>query len=225
MPNNTYDSKGGYTGYNRNNADREAHDFYATAPWEVTNFINLIGLTDYVNDNNKNILEPSAGNGAMIRGMLDAGIKENLITATDLIDYQNKIETRVDIKAGDEYNFLKDTYPVTECDIIIMNPPFKNNYEFITKALTIAKEKVIVFNRVQLLEGIKRYEALYENCQLTDVYVYVNRVNCYTSGEIDLNAAASPQCYAWFVWDKTIQKDYPSLHWIKRIEKKDIHFS
>ena len=60
-----------YAGYDRNNKEREALDYYATPSKEVTNI-----LQEFDKDTNKlssvKILEPCCGGGHMVQGILDA---------------------------------------------------------------------------------------------------------------------------------------------------------
>ena len=61
-----YDKKGGYAGYNKNNKERVALDYYATPTEEVVNILNIISPTFETEDV---ILEPCCGGGHMIRGI------------------------------------------------------------------------------------------------------------------------------------------------------------
>lgn len=57
-----YSKKGLLNGYKKNNKEREALDYYATPPEEVTNILEILNL----DLNNCTILESCAGGGHML---------------------------------------------------------------------------------------------------------------------------------------------------------------
>lgn len=74
------------------------------------------------------ILEPSAGDGAIIRKLIEYGIDPNLIMAVEINNKRAKIiskEFSVDIFCKD---FMLLDFPC-EFDQIYMNPPFENNQD------------------------------------------------------------------------------------------------
>ena len=119
---------------------------------------------------------------------------------------------------GDEYDFLKDGYPIDCADVIIMNPPYSILEPFLIRALEIATDKLIVLCRMQVLEGEGRYEKIFINNPPTAVYQYVDRIQCWKNGEKPEGSSA--QGYCWVVWDKTVKSDAPTLHWLRRWDKK-----
>jgi len=189
-------------GYNKNHKDREVNDFYATPPEEVCNILQY----EKVNDT---ILEPCCGMGHMAKGILkyNADIK---IIATDLIE-RGYGESGLD--------FLSNNYPYTkDIKTIIMNPPFKLIEEFVNKALEIAEEKTILFARNQFIESQSRYENIFKDNPPIRIYQYVDRVACAKHGDFD-KKLSSNMAFSWFVWDKTSNKDYTELKWIRRMDK------
>lgn len=66
-------------------------------------------------------------------------------------------------------------------DNIITNPPYKYAKEFIEKALETSNNKVAMFCKIQLLEGVSRYE-LFKNSPLKTVYVFTKRQNPLRNG-------------------------------------------
>lgn len=134
------------------------------------------------------------------------------ITATDLHPHQKILES-LNIKTGEEYDFLADNYPIEESDWIIMNPPFATIEPFCIRALEIAQKGVIMFARLQFLEGISRYENILKDNPPSGIWIYVDRIQCWKEGIEP--SGSSAQCYGWFVWDKTgVVKN--QLNWIKR---------
>lgn len=206
-----------YSGYNRNNKDRQAEDYYATPPWEVTNILNILNL-DF---NNLEILEPCCGGGHMIEGinkyLEQKGQAPKRLTGLDLIDRKYRHE-----KWHTFYNldFLKQTTEALRSDIVIMNPPFKEFGEFTKKALGYARKYLIVLGRTQALEGKSRFKDVFSETPPSDVYIYVDRINCWKDG-VEPTSTGSAS-YAWFVWDKTDSAATPRLHWITRTTQEEI---
>jgi hypothetical protein len=120
-------------------------------------------------------------------------------------------------ETGYGFDFLSDDYPHDSVDVIIMNPPYSTLEPFLIRALEIAKNKLIVLCRMQVLEGEGRYEKIFIDNPPTDIYQYVDRIQCWKNGEKPTGSSA--QGYCWVVWDKTQPNDCPRLHWIRRSDK------
>jgi hypothetical protein len=121
-----------------------------------------------------------------------------------------------------ELDFFADDYPNNEADWIIMNPPYGVIEPFTIRALEIAKKGVIMLARLQFLEGEGRYEKILQYNPPTDVYIYVDRVQCWKDGLKPDGSSA--QAYAWFIWDRTKSNEYlvePKIHWIRRADKNN----
>ena len=215
-----YNKKGIYAGYDKNHKERDALDYYSTPVEEVTNILNVLRI-DF---SYETILEPCAGGGHMIKGILnyidEAKCNGTLICASDI----QKRETIFDdtyppIATGKEYDFLSDKYPfVDNIDYIIMNPPYAVIEPFTMKALGIANKGVLMLGRLQFLEGEKRYLNILKSFPPSDVYVYVDRISCYKNGN-DKEKMASAQAYAWFYWDLKQEIKDTKIHWIRRADK------
>lgn len=63
-----------------------------------------------------------------------------------------------------------------------MNPPYSVIEPFVIRTLEIAKKGVIMLSRLQFLEGVGRYENILKHNPPTDVYVYVDRIQCWKNG-------------------------------------------
>ena len=111
-------------------------------------------------------------------------------------------------------DFLADDYPIDNVDIIIMNPPYSTIEPFLIRALEIAQDKLIVLCRTQVLEGSGRYEKIFKDNPPTDIYQYVDRIQCWKGGVKP--SGTSAQAYCWLVWDKKAPAAAPKLHWIRR---------
>lgn len=210
-----YNTQGLLNGYKKNNKEREELDYYATPSQEVTNILDILSL----NLDCQTVLEPCAGGGHMVQGILEYTNKNNqhpILIATDVKDRNGGFD-----KVGTEFDFLSDSYFCGSDDVnyIIMNPPYSTIEPFVIRGLEIAQNGLLVLGRLQFLEGKSRYENLLKNNPPTDVYVYVDRIKCFKNGDFT-QTEASAQAYAWFYWDKGKLHDnnnvITNLHWIRR---------
>lgn len=183
-------------------------DYYAT-PFNATECL-LNALEDIGESlNNDTILEPSAGEGHIVKVLKDF-YPSNKITANDIAFR----DSRLGIKVNGGIDFLSYE-PHHKFDTIITNPPFALAQEFIEKALTLANHYVIMFAKIQLLEGDKR-RRMFDNSPLKYVYVFSKRVNPLRNGETtDENGKpwATTTCFAWFVWEKGYEGE-PVVRWL-----------
>lgn len=204
-----YTTKGLYNGYDKKHKERDKTDYYATPTAEVKNILETLGI----NFDGLTILEPCAGGGHMLKGIKEYA-PNAIIYATDFTKHP-RIED-FDILTGEEYDFLADNYnlPDENIDWIIMNPPYSTIEPFTIRALEIANNGVIMLARLQFLEGSGRYDKILKDNPPTDVYVYVDRVQCWKNG--DKPEGSSAQAYAWFIWDKTQTEKETKVHWIRR---------
>ena len=102
-----------------------------------------------------------------------------------------------------------------ETDNVITNPPFSLFQEFAQKALSISKNKVALFGKLQALEGYKRASFI-EKSPLETVYVFKKRINPMRNGkDCDENGKkwASTMAFAWFVWRKGYE-GLPQIKWL-----------
>lgn len=187
---------------------RVENDYYAT-PFSATeallNALNESGETL----SSGTILEPSAGEGHIVKVLKDF-YPYNEIVANDIAYRSSRLG--IDVNGG--IDFL-NYEPHRKFDTIITNPPFALAQEFIEKALELSNHYVIMFAKIQLLEGDKRRK-MFDNSPLKYVYVFSKRVNPLRNGEAtDENGKpwASTMCFAWFVWEKDYEGE-PIIRWI-----------
>ncbi len=182
--------------------ERVDNDFYATPTSAVEAILNEVKL-------NGSILEPAAGQGHISK-VLKQYYPYSEIVSTDLVQREGRFG--IPIQGGVDfltYNFNR------KFDNIITNPPFTLAQEFIERALELSNDKVIMFAKIQLLEGSKRRE-MFDNSPLKYVYVFTKRVNPLRNGEeLDEKGKpwASTMCFAWFVWEKG-NKTEPIIRWL-----------
>ena len=218
-----YTNKGLYNAYDKNHKERDKLDYYATPTVEVINILNELNI-DFLN---QTILEPCVGGGHMANG-IDSYIITKYQTPEEIksircigTDIKNRgyVNEEWDLEYG--LDFFADDYPYDEADWVIMNPPYGVIEPFTIRALDIAKKGVILLGRLQFLEGEGRFEKILQFNPPTDVYVYVDRIQCWKDGLKPDGSSA--QAYAWFVWDREKNNEYlvePRVHWIRRADKK-----
>jgi hypothetical protein len=176
------------------NRERVENDFYATPQTSVDALLEVeaIGYP---------ALEPSCGNGAISK-ILEL---EGEVESTDLV-YRG-------FGKGDT-DFLTTQWP-DRFLTVITNPPFNLFTEFVKKGLEVTTNKLILFGKLQALEGEKRATYL-ATTPLRTVYVFKKRQNPLRNGSaVDENGKpwASTMAFAWFVWEKGyIGK--PQIEWI-----------
>ena len=210
-----YTNKGLYNKYDRNNKEREKLDYYATPTTEVINILKTLNI-DF---SDCSILEPCVGGGHMAEGIETYliyynGSNNTFTIGTDIMDrgYKNPCW---ELKYGKDYDFFSDDYPYDNVEWIIMNPPYSVIEPFVIRALEIANKGIIMLARLQFLEGAGRYENILKENPPTDVYVYVDRIQCWKDGVKPDGSSA--QAYAWFIWDKSKTEKDTKVHWIRRI--------
>jgi len=180
-----------YVGHNER-SDREKDDFYPT-PSEATQ-----ALMDRQKFEG-NIYECACGNGAMSEVMIKNGYN---VHSSDLIDRGY---------GKSNINFLTQDYSIMDIDNIITNPPFNLSTEFTIRALSLAKKKVCMLNKLSYLEGIKRKEFIFDKNKLEKVLVFSRRVPF--KKESTNTKAAGLMAFAWFIYDVNYNGK-PTIDWI-----------
>ncbi len=176
---------------------RVEHDFYATPPQSTKSLLDLVELKG-------SILEPACGQGH-ISEVLKEYYPNNEIISTDLIDRG--------YGTGD-IDFLTHDYG-RKFSNVITNPPFKYMKEFTLKALEISTDKVIMFGKIQFLEGKGRRD-FFRNSPLKYVYVFSERQNPLRNGSAydnDGKKLSTVMCFAWFIFEHGYTGE-PTLRWI-----------
>ena len=198
-----YSKKGLYSAYDKNHKERDALDYYSTPTEEVLNILEVMQL-----DINGTILEPCCGGGHMVKGIQQ--YTNAPIIASDIKDRGFRDDN---ITLAYEQDYLSDDYPFFTADYVIMNPPFKLIEPFIIRSLEIAQKGILMFGRLQFLEGQNRYKNILKDNPPSDVWVYIDRVACFKNGDTSIKPD-SVQAYAWYYWDKTTSTKETKLHWL-----------
>lgn len=215
-----YTNNGLYNAYKKNNKERAELDYYATPTPEVINILDTLKY-DFTK---KTILEPCVGGGHMLNGIIEYCEKNNQTPAKYIgTEWANRGYTNPKAEITYGLDFLADDYPINQADVIIMNPPYATLEPFLIRALEIAQDKLIVLCRTQVLEGVGRYKNIFSINPPTDIYQYIDRIQCWRNGKKPQGSSA--QAYCWLVWDiKKIalnkqvgaENIHPQLHWIHR---------
>lgn len=176
-----------------NNRERVKNDYYAT-PFEATRAILAKEEIIYP------VLEPACGEGHIAKLLEGPG----RVVARDLVPRGYGYKGSWDfLEARDHFS------------TIITNPPFSLFLEFAQKGLELATKKLILFGKIQALEGVKRATFL-ENSPLRTVYVFKKRVNPLRNGSpVDEKGKkwASTMCFAWYVWEVGYTGK-PQIEWL-----------
>ena len=193
--------------------DRVDDDYYVTPPSATKVFLESFGLNDC-----KTILEP-----ACEEGHISKEIEKHFTSLGYSVGTEVEIDSTDLVDRGygkGDIDFL-DLHEKFKYDCIITNPPFKLAKEFIQKALSLSNKYVIMFAKIQLLEGIGRKE-LFEKSPPKYIYVFRNRINPLRNGNpLDEKGKpwASTMCFAWFVWEIGFTGE-PTIRWLQT-NKKD----
>jgi len=177
--------------------ERIENDFYATPYASVHAILRKETLKG-------SILEPACGSGN-ISQILKMYYPNQLIVSTDLVDRGYGIPN-VDFLTHD---FGK------KFDNVITNPPFKYAQQFIEKGLEWSNDKVLMFAKVQLLEGQARRK-MWDAVPLKYVYVFSERQNPLPNNTLFNEKGKkwnSTMCFSWFVFQHGFHGE-PSIKWL-----------
>ena len=170
--------------------ERQEHDYYATHPQAVRDF--LVAISKDRVELSKDIWECACGGGHMAEVLIEQGYD---VYATDLVDRGY----------GAEFvNFL-DLYDYGYYDgDIVTNPPYKYAKEFVEQAIRYIPEgnKVCMLLKIQFLEG-KARKKLFEKYPPKYIYVYSERQQCALNGDFEkYKKGGKTQAYIWIIWEK-----------------------
>jgi hypothetical protein len=176
---------------------RSSIDFYATNPNALKIFLEKLEIDGIKLP--KKIVEPACGKGHLSKELMRHGYE---VLSTDLYDHGFG-------KFG--IDFLKSN---DKAECFLTNPPFKFAFEFVECAIKklLPNGYVIMFLRLQFLEGQKRYD-LFKKYPPKYVYVNSKRQNCYKNADFEKYSNNSAICYSWFIWQQGFSGE-PTVRWI-----------
>lgn len=177
-------------------------DDFPTPPWATRALLEHVigpakvkGLT---------CLEPAAGRGYMARPLSE------YFAAVDVADAFAYGYAPV-------RDFLTFPYEALSHDWVVTNPPFRLAEEFVNRALYVAKHGVAILARTVFLESVGRYESIFRNTPPSIFAQFSERVPM-VKGRVDAKASTATG-YAWFIWEKGADQQYPRLGWIPPCRK------
>ena len=163
----------------------DALDFFPTPPWAARAGGELIQKLD---PGPWNCWEPACGQGHMAHGLLD--YFEAGVFSSDVYPYGY----------GSQFDFLTpdDRQRYHQFDWIVTNPPFNAAADFVRAAWPRARRGIAMLCRLQWLEGVDRHQLLYEECPLSVLAPFAERVPM-AKGKWDPKGSTAT-AYAWFIW-------------------------
>jgi len=167
-------------------AEAPEHEFYPTPSWCVTRLLQHVELPG------GRWLEPSAGDGAIIRAV-DA-VRDVAWWADEIrleaMPLLRQIESIANLRQCD---FLRAP-AMSEFDVAIGNPPFSLAAQFVLRALECS-EHVVMLLRLNFLGSSNARRHLFELAGVPDVYVLPERPSFTGEG--------TDACeYAWMRWTR-----------------------
>lgn len=175
---------------NRAGGHRREHDAYATPEWVAQLVVPLVPELD---DPDADVLDPAAGDGALLAGLGTVWAKRRGIELRD--DAAEACRAR---------GFRCDVGDATarswaSPDAVVMNPPYRDALEFVQLAYARTRpgRTVAVLLRLAFLEGQARGVWLRDHAP--DVYVLSRRPS-FTGKGTDSTA------YAWMVWRAGVER-------------------
>jgi hypothetical protein len=130
---------------------RHADDFYATPAWATQAILPYLNLSG-------NILEPCAGEGAILAELVRAGVPLERLAATELDPTRAlTCQERIGLYCGVD-DLLAPHYTGFGADLIISNPPYVIAEQIIRAAVTnvTSEGEVAMLLRVNILASRKR---------------------------------------------------------------------
>lgn len=185
-------------------SEREQNDFYATSPDTVEMLLKQLSKDNLIL--NHNIWECACGAGHISKVLLKHGYN---VLSSDIV---NRYVLCV------PHDFLKvkpGDFPLINTDILT-NPPYKEAEQFILHALDLIEPgcKVIMYLKIQFLEGIRRFNSIYKNYPPKYVYIHSTRQSVAKDGDFEKHCKSSNTvCYIWAIWEKGNTNE-PVLRWI-----------
>lgn len=168
-------------------AEAPEHEFYPTPAWCVTRLLQHVELPG------GHWLEPSAGDGAIIRAV-NSVRDEVWFDAIELRpEAAGILSALVGADQFDTADFLRGWFGWGyEYAVALGNPPFSLAAPFVLKALEHA-EQVVMLLRLNFLGSSNDRRHLFEQAGMPDVYVLPERPS-FTGGGTDACE------YAWMRW-------------------------
>lgn len=186
--------------------ERQEDDFYATIPIAVEKLLDK--FVELEISYPEAVIEPSVGNGNIIKTILKSPNWENIPNKCfDIVDRGYPGTIVRDFLSVERGDFLQGK------NYIFANFPYKDITEHTVHSLNLLNDGEYLFSlaKIQFLEGKKRYENIFKENPPKYIMPFVERINCYKN---NINTGAvSAMCYAWYVFEKGFNEN-PEIIWI-----------
>jgi hypothetical protein len=171
---------------NHTKRDYEENGYYATDPIAIDKLKTVFDIPH-------SIFEPMCGAGHLSERLIKYGHE---VWSTDLVD-RGYGEVGV--------NFF-DIEEIDKKWHILTNPNYKYGMETVLHSLDLVHEGnyVMMFLKVQFLEGKKRKVNLYDKFNPKHIFISSERIWCAKNGDFEQMRidGGSAVAYGWFVWEK-----------------------
>ncbi len=168
--------------------ERIADDFYATPAWCTDALLRRIGPLK-----GKRILEPSAGDGAIVRRLLAAGADRVEAVEADHDRYRTIVSPVVYWGRFEDVSNVLTIPGADGFDLIVMNPPFALALEHVELAISLLAPGGICCALLRVAFACSKKRAAFRAAHPFDLLVLASRPS-FTGGGSD------SADYAWFLF-------------------------
>lgn len=194
-------------GFQNRKSDAKSIEDFPTPHWATRAFMAHILEPDM---SEFTCWEPCANRGYMVDVLRESF---GTVVGSDIQDYGAGFPV---------IDFLTGPTPMDhgmQVDYIVTNPPFNKSIEFYERWLDMDVRRMYLFLRTNWLEGVARYNKVFNGGKLTTVIQYAERVPI-VQGRID-KKAVTQMPYAWFAFDKEKSKyQQTRVNWIPPCRKE-----
>lgn len=192
-------------------------DFSPTPPWATRALLEIVLPQTGAAREFASAWDPACGEGHMTGVLEEYPIA---VVGTDIFDYSDGSKMPPCWLRKQDFLDKKAEAPVV--DWIVTNPPFGDKTEpFVLRALELASVGVAMFVRLQWLESIGRYEAIFRDRPPTIIAFFAERVPLHM-GRWEPDGATAT-AYIWLVWKKGAAPRAP--FWIPPGQRKALERS
>ncbi len=186
--------------HNRSSSFRPDDDHYPTPRAAIIPLMRTLALPPH-------IWEPACGEGHIAETMRDYGYQ---VEATTLVD-RGYGETGIDFLTERE----------ARAKVIITNPPFSLDEEFVLHAMSLGVDLAIFFLSIKWLCGGDRYRRIMGPTPPCLVMPFIERIKFFAGDTPEADQPGwNTQDFAWFVWRRLPNGKYfkgaPTIAWLSR---------
>lgn len=196
-------------------ADRAPQDSYETPPSAI---LPLFEHPEGIDPKKyRNILEPCAGSGNILRALRQAGATGRL-QAVELYERREAVTSGefslMDIADYIYWDDFRTLYPEwnigTSFDLIITNPPYSIAQAIIDRAFNIAQPDTVIamLLRINFLASQNRREWWESPRRAPSRLGILTKRPSFTGGKTDATE------YAWYIWDKNGLPGMTKIFWL-----------